>query len=361
MSLSPKPEIEGISPCPHGGPDYEEMKNMGIAPEEVLDFSVNFNPLGTPVGVKEAIYNTAIDRYPDSEATELRRCLAEKMGMLPENILVGNGSVELIRLAALAYFGYGDLILLIEPTFGEDEVACCIVGCQFLKQQLKEEEGFRMKTEETIRLIHRYHPRGIFICNPNNPTGQYLTREEVEAILDASKDSLVILDEAYISFVNDAWSSLDMIGEGNMLVLRTMTKDYALAGLRLGYAIAHPQVISNLRRISPPWNVNVVAQQAGVIVLKDDKYMEKSRSILSEAKSFLITELTSLGLPPLPSQANFFLVKVGDAREFRLALLKQGILVRDCSSFGLPNYVRIAARTVPDCQRLVAAIKEIVK
>jgi histidinol-phosphate aminotransferase len=210
-----------------------------------------------------------------------------------------------------------------------------------------------------VEMIERYHPKGIFICNPNNPTGQYLTRDELEAILDAGKNSLLTLDEAYISFVDDAWSSLNMIRSGNVIVLRTMTKDYALAGLRLGCAIAEPEVISILRRVRPPWNVNVVAQRAGVIALENDEYLERSKRSFHEAKSFLIGALSGIGLPPFPSQTNFLLVKVGDARRFRLALLRRGIAIRDCSSFGMPQYVRIAVGTLPNCQKLVTVIREI--
>lgn len=359
MTILPRPEIEDLYGCYHGGLHYEEIKGIGIAPEDIIDFSANYNLLGPPVQMKAALENVAIDCYPDSEATELRQCLARKLAVLPENILMGNGSVELIRFIVQAYFSPGDFVLLIEPTFGEYEIASRIAGCHLIKQQLREEEGFKLRTEQMVEMIERYHPKGIFICNPNNPTGQYLTRDELEAILDAGKNSLLTLDEAYISFVDDAWSSLNMIRSGNVIVLRTMTKDYALAGLRLGCAIAEPEVISILRRVRPPWNVNVVAQRAGVIALENDEYLERSKRSFHEAKSFLIGALSGIGLPPFPSQTNFLLVKVGDARRFRLALLRRGIAIRDCSSFGMPQYVRIAVGTLPNCQKLVTVIREI--
>jgi len=143
-----------------------------------------------------------------------------------------------------------------------------------------------------------------------------------------------------------------------MPFLRSMTKDYALAGLRLGYAVAAKPIISILERVRPPWNVNAVAQKAGIFVLNTDNYLEECNTKIQEAKSFMARELTSLGLSPLPSQTNFFMVEVGNAANFRQALLKKGILVRDCASFGLPDYIRLAPRTLPECQRLIAAIKE---
>ena len=138
-----------------------------------------------------------------------------------------------------------------------------------------------------------------------------------------------------------------------------MTKDYALAGLRLGYVIANQEIIQNLRKVCPPWNVNVVAQKAGVIALKDTEYLKRCESKIRQAKQFLIDELSQIGFTLVPSKTNFFLVKVGDGKSFRNALLGHGIMVRDCASFGLPEYVRIAPRTMPECQKLMAAIDSI--
>ena len=357
MPLRPKPEIENLEICPHGGPDWAELKAMGLTPEEVLDFSVSSNPFAPPPGVKKMLNSAAINRYPDSEATELRQCLSEKLGVAPNNILTGNGSMELIRLIALTYFGQGNPVLIPEPTFGEYEVACQIVGAEVLKQRGIAENNFALRTEEATSLIQQHHPGGVFICNPNNPTGNYLSRQEVEAILDSGENSLFILDEAFISFVDEDWSSVDFIHRDNVIILRSMTKDYGLAGLRLGYAIAHGEIIDSLHRVRPPWSVNVMAQKAGVAALEDADYLKQCKPKIKQAKQFLVGELQRIGFTLVPSEANFFLIRVGDARVFRTALLKRGILVRDCSSFGLPDYVRIATRTVSECQKLITTIE----
>jgi len=311
---------------------------------------------------------TDISHYPDSETSYLRRALAKKLGINVNNLLIGSGSTELIRLAALAYFGKGDEVLIIEPTYGEYQVACQITGASVIKQRLAPQNGFRLNTSETVELIRQHRPKGVFICNPNNPTGRYLPQADFERILDASEDSLVILDEAYISFVDNAWSSLALAlhssmraKRSNLLVLRSMTKAYAIPGLRLGYGVARKEIIANLRRICPPWNVNALAQKAGVITINNEDYLKRHQIELSEAKSYLIQELSHLGLQPLPSEVNFFLVEVGSARRFRQELLKQKILVRDCTSLGLPQYIRIAPRTLPECQRLVAAIQKVLQ
>ncbi len=366
MSLLPRPEIRDVTPMPHGGIDYAEVEALGVAPQDILDFSTNLNPLGPPPGVMKMLSEVEISCYPDSEAYYLKHSLAEKLGVKMRNLLVGSGSTELIRLAALAYFAPGDKVLIIEPTFGEYQVACQITAAVLIKQRLSAQNGFWLDTSETVELIRQHHPKGVFVCNPNNPTGRYLSRADFEKILNAGKDSLVVLDEAYVSFVDSAWSSLDLAlhsslraEQSNLLVLRSMTKDYAMAGLRLGYGVAKEKIIVNLRRICPPWNVNVLAQKAGIIAIAREEYLKRCQIELRQAKNYLVAELSSLGLPPLPSEANFFLVKVGDAPRFRRELLKRMILVRDCTSFGLPQYVRIAPRTLPQCQKLITAIKEV--
>lgn len=310
-----------------------------------------------PSGVRKILDTIAIEQYPDCEATEFRQRLSEKLGVTPDNILAGSGIVELIRLVALTYFRHGNPVLILEPTFGEYEVACQIAGAEPVKQWMKAEDNFAPKIEETVNLIRQRHPRAVFICNPNNPTGKYLSKQEIEIILAASRNSLFILDEAYIAFVGNSWSAIDLISQGNVIILRSMTKDYALAGLRLGYALANQKIINNLRRVRPPWNVNVIAQKAGAIALKDVGYLEQSKKKIKEAKEYLVDELYRLGFQPLPSDTNFFLVRVGSAKVFRVALLRHSILVRDCTSFGLPEYVRLAPRTMPECQKLITTIQ----
>jgi len=357
--LQPRPAINKLTPCVHGGIDYAELKKLGVSLEAILDFSISCNPFGSPPGIREALTDTLIERYPDSEASELKQALAVKLNIAPDNLIVGNGSTELIRLLAIAYFGPDDLVLIPQPTYGEYEIACHLVAAQVMKQPVLKEPDFQIDVTKMTDLIQKHRPKGVFLCNPNNPTGQYMSKGQAEQIMSSSQDSLVILDEAYIAFTENAWSSQDMVNHGNLVILRSMTKDYALAGLRLGYAIAAESIISVLKRVRPPWNVNAPAQKAGILALNADSYLKECSSKIREAKDFLIKELERLGLPPLPSQTNFFLVKVGNATAFGQALLKKGILVRDCTSFGLPQYIRLAPRTLPECQKLTEAIKEV--
>jgi histidinol-phosphate aminotransferase len=357
--LQPRPHINTLIYCIHGGIDYHEIESAGISPEAILDFSTNCNPFGPPPGLWEAISNACVDGYPDSASTGLKRALSSKLDITTENLLVGSGSTELIRLVALAYFNTGDKVLIPQPVYGEYEIACQLSGAQVITQYNPERTNFHMNVTETIDLIQRQQPKGLFLCNPNNPTGQYLSGKEVEQIVSTAARSLIILDEAYIAFTNNSWPSYYLINRGNVVILRSMTKDYALAGLRLGYAIADSSIISVLKRVQPPWSVTSISQNAGIHALKADTYLKECEVKIREAKIYLIKALSDLGLTPLPSETNFFMVKVGNAAELRKVLLKKGILVRDCTSFGLPDYIRLAPRTIPECTKLVSAIKEV--
>jgi histidinol-phosphate aminotransferase len=358
--LQPNSNIKKISSAIHGGINYSEIANYGIKPESILDFSVNCNPFGPPPEVIEALSSTPVKYYPDSDSTELKQVLSKKLNITPDKVIIGSGSTELIRLVALAYLNQGHKVLIPQPTYGEYEVACQIVSADIVKQLTDEERHFRINIDETVELVKKYRPRGIFLCNPNNPTGQYITREAIEYLLQNSGDCLILLDEAYIAFTEEIWSSIELLSKyHNLFILRSMTKDYALAGLRLGYGIADKSIISTIKRIKPPWNITSISQKAGRIVLSEDDYIRECSIKINEAKAYLFKELSSLGYITIPSQSNFFLVKTGNASEFRRSLIKKGILVRDCTSFGLPDYIRVAPLTMTDCRKLIDVMKEV--
>jgi histidinol-phosphate aminotransferase len=358
--LQPNSYIKKIPSCIHGGVDYNEIAGYGINPGSLMDFSVNCNPFGPPPRILETLSNTPVNQYPDSESNELKLALAEKYNLSSDELIIGSGSTELIRLVALAYFNAGQKVLIPQPTYGEYEVASHIASASVVKQLTSEEKQFRININETVKLIKKYLPRGIFLCNPNNPTGQYLKRDELEYVLRNAEDSLVLLDEAYIAFTEEIWSSIDLLKKHhNLFILRSMTKDYALAGLRLGYGIAAKPIISVLKRIKPPWNITSISQKAGKIALYEDEYLRECSVKINEAKAYLVEELTSLGYKPIPSRSNFFLVKTGNATELRHILIKKGILVRDCTSFGMPDYIRIAPLAITDCKQLIDAMKEV--
>jgi histidinol-phosphate aminotransferase len=331
------------------------MERLGIDPAGVLDFSVSTNPFMPPPGIREMLASVPIERYPDSSSAMLRRKMSERLEVPADNIVIGNGTTELIRLLALAYLRRGDTALVLGPTYGEYEAAARLAGARVLSYRALEKDGFVPDMSEVADLIAARHPGAVFICNPNNPTAKYLSRHDVESVLENIGDGLLVLDEAYVAFVENSWDSIGLTQSGNVIALRSMTKDYGLPGLRLGYAVARREIAEVLRAALPPWNVNIAAQEIGAAVLEDDDYLKKTLRQVGESSRFLIEGLGSLGLTVLPSDAHYFLVRVGDAAACRLALLQRGCLVRDCTSFGLPEYIRVSPRSLPECQRLIVA------
>jgi histidinol-phosphate aminotransferase len=354
--LSAKGHIQKIKPAVHGGLGYTELASLGIDPGDVIDFSVSTNPAGPPAGLRRALSRVDLESYPDSDSILLKKKLAESLGCQAENLIVGNGSTELIRLAAQAYLGPGDLALIVKPTYGEYEEAVQMVGAECVYLRAKEDNDFRLNGEEIEKAISRRLPAAIFLCNPNNPTGQYLDQETIEKVVRKAADSLIVLDEAYIGFVEKVWPALYLLKYPNVLVIRSMTKDYAIAGIRLGYACANQRLIETLNRVKPPWNVSALAQTAGLFVLDKQGYLEKMRQSLKKTGGYLKRNLIKLGYQPLPSEANFILLKVGQGAALRRSLMQKGILVRDCASFGLPQYIRLAFRNQSDCRLLVKTL-----
>ena len=353
----------------HGGLKPDELRALGLRPEEVLDFSASVSPIGPPPGVWEALRQVDLAAYPDPRCLVLRETIsnhlteARSVTIGTDCILAGNGSTEIIHLLARAYLspprpGTANTALLFTPTYGEYAGACGVVGAATSRLDGRERPGFRWDLAEAARHIASEKPSLVFLCNPNNPTGVFLEREEVQALVESTYQAggLLVLDEAYISFVENPWDSLALVEQGGVVLVRSMTKDYALTSLRIGYSVASQDVTARLDRYQPDWSVNGLAQSAALTALADPDYLPRARRAVAEAKEYLWHRLTGMGFPVPPSSANFLLVKVGDAAAWRSKLMRQGLFVRDCTSFGLPEYIRIGIRSMPDCQRLVQAL-----
>ena len=347
----------------HGGTNIAELRSLGLRPADVIDFSASINPLGAPQCVIEAISGVDLAAYPDTECTDLRETLASRLGVSDSQILVGNGSTELIHLTARAYLDADDSAVIFAPTFGEFQAACAMQNAQMVSIVAGEEIGFTWDIADAARLIAKQSPSVVFLCNPNNPTGRYLSKEDVRQIACALPDhSLLLLDEAYLPFVDARWNSLPLLDLGNVALLRSMTKDYALTALRLGYMLAPPDVVDRVREQQHSWSVNALAQAAGIAALADEDHVNNGRKAVQVARRYIMAELDALGLHYNPPTANFVLVEVGDARALQRTLLTQyRIGVRDCTSFGLPQHIRIGIRKMDDCKRLVAALRNILE
>jgi histidinol-phosphate aminotransferase len=351
--------LEGLAPCLHGSLSERERRERG-SEREIIDFSASCNPLGSAPGVLEAIAGVRADRYPDDDATELRGALATRLGLGAEWIAAGNGSVELLWHLATAFLDPRDPVLIVGPVFGEYERACRVAGARVEIVAAREGDCFAPPVEAAVEVISRLRPRLAFLCNPNNPTGQLLPAEAVESLLEACVETLLVVDEAYLPFCDSPPDLLPLLSSGRLLLLRSMTKDHGLAGLRLGYSVAPPEITGALSRVRPPWNVNAAAQAAGLAALEDDEHVRRGREVAAEARRYLQRELGSLGLQVVPSAANFILVRAGNGAAFRSSLMERGVCLRDCASFGLPAHVRIGVRTLPKCRRLVEAVAEVV-
>ena len=341
----------------HGGLDAAELRHYDLRVEDVLDFSANINPLGPSPLVREAAAAADLSAYPDRDSLALREALAERLGVAIDHLLVGNGSTELIHILARSRLRSGGRCLIFAPTFGEYEAAA---GAEVHCLTATEAHGFRWPIGEAVAAIRELQPALVFLCNPNNPTGLYLERDAVEQLAAAAGEhGLLLLDDAYASLADSPWDAMPLLGNGNVAILRSMTKDHALAGVRLGYLAAQPEVIDGARALQHAWSVNAVAQAAGLAALADEAHLAAAREVIREAKGYLWAELDTLGLTVSPSATNFLLVKVGDAGGVRRALLRRGLAVRDCASFGLPEHIRVAVRRQPECARLIEALREV--
>ncbi len=357
----------------HGGVSDGELRGLGLDPARIIDFSVNTNPLGPSPRVRDAILAADVARYPDAAASSLRSTLAQRLNIPPQSVLVGNGSTEILWLAAQAYLGPGDSAVVAGPTFGEYQHAAAVAGASVCEVRASAGAGFVLNPGELDRAVNQTRARMVFICTPNNPTGVVTPGAALSDLAARHPDTLLVVDEAYLPFAggNPAGLEGSVLTAGlppNLLVLRSLTKDCAIPGLRLGFAVAAAPVVAAIAALQPTWSVNALAQAAGLAALHDTEHWCRSVAALAEAKAYLAAALAGLRLTVHPTAANFLLVRAAagvngfvSGRELRLALLHERCCVRDCASFGLPEYVRIGLRTLPECRQLVAALDRVLQ
>jgi len=352
----PQPSLPEVPRAYHGALDYLELERLGLNPEDILDFSVNSNPFGPSPTVQQVVAQVPLERYPDREVLTLRRALAAQLGLATEYIMVGNGAAELLWLITLAFLRANDTALIITPTFGEYARLVQLMRGQAIIWQTQPDEDFRIEPKQINEKLRQLTPKITFLCNPNNPTGTLLPLETIDEWSATSPNTLFVLDEAYLAFAPSARSAVTLKRD-NLIIVRSMTKDYALAGLRLGYVVAHNQaLIQALSNARPAWNVNALAQAAGVAALADEAHQQRTLTALQAAKLSFEQDLQLLGYAPVPSTTHFFLLPVEKPTTLRERLLQQGLLVRQCTSFGLPNFVRIATRQPDENELLLQAL-----
>lgn len=349
-----------IRPYRPGKPLEEVEREYGI--RDAVKLASNENPLGPSPKAVAAMqeHARAVALYPEDTCFYLVRDLAAHLGVPEEWLILGTGSDEVLHCAALAYLAEGDEAVMATPSFVMYETNTLLMGGQAIEVPLKD---FRHDLPAMLAAVGE-RTKLFFICNPNNPTGTIVTRGEVDRVLDAlPPHTLLVLDEAYCEYVEspDYPNSLDYVREGrNVLVMRTFSKIHALAGLRVGYGIARPDIIQTLHRVRPPFNVNSMAQVAARASLADEQQVPRSRQVNADGKAYLYSSLQAMGIPYVPTEANFLYIDTGrDSRQVFEALLRRGVVVRTGDVFGMPSFVRVTIGTPPQNQRFVEALRHV--
>ena len=339
---------------PHGGDIYDG--------EIQLDFSANTNPYGTPQGVLDAITAALprVHQYPDPYCRELVKAVSEFEAVPKDWILCGSGAAELI-------YSYCEALgprraMELAPTFSEYSLALERVGCQVERYSLKKENYFSL-TEDFLPALERSRPDVLFLCNPNNPTGQVIALPLLEKILDVCEEqgTCLFVDECFLDLSDDGVSLKARLGEHpNLFILKAFTKSYGMAGVRLGYCLCTDgQLLQKMSHTVQPWNVSALAQAAGIAALQECAFLQKTRALILVERQWLQSQLEALGFWVCPSRANYLLFH---AREDLCERLReQGIAIRSCHNYhGLGvGWYRIAVRLHEENERLIEAMKEV--
>nr|WP_320145413.1 threonine-phosphate decarboxylase CobD [uncultured Anaeromusa sp.] len=359
--------MTGFAAFEHGGNIYTAASELGVSPEAVLDFSANINPLGLPPGLKEHLASLldGVVHYPEPEAVELRQALAESHACPSESVIVGNGAAELLYL--LCYTRKPRRVLVTAPTFSEYEKAARAAGAEVAYLPLTTADGFALPWEQMS--VALADADIFFLCNPNNPTGTLLEREAVLRLAEeaAKEQCFLLVDESFQDFLPEQkkYSILQDLPKlrDQAAVLRSLTKFYAIPGLRLGFMAGDSALIQDLTAKKDTWNVNFLAQQAGLWALRCSDYQQESRTYVAQAKQALYAALAPLpGVYAYEPAVNYILLDMKQtgltSSQWRERLKQRGILVRDCANYvGLgDSHIRVAVRRKEENERLMMAL-----
>ncbi|AFS81579.1 class I/II aminotransferase [Candidatus Nitrosopumilus koreensis AR1] len=358
MKIRTKTSIIKHHPISHGG-----RFSRGNQQIDVLDFSSNTSPAGMPSSVKSAIKKRLdkMEHYPDTNSINLISSLKKYIGLSDSHIVVGNGAIEILYNFCNSFLSQKH-VLIPTPTFSEYESASRLVDCKFTFFKT-------MNLSENIdSFISKIPMNGcVFVCNPNNPTGTILSKKQITKIILAAKNksSFVFVDECFIELVPESDQSIINLVKkyDNLFVLRSLTKSFGLAGIRIGYGVGSKTIIEILKKIKIPWSVNALAQEAGITAIKNKSHLTKSKLLIKKESTFLKKKIAKItGFECHDSSTNFILIKTKqDSTKIQKKLLKHKILIRDCKNFrGLNNhYIRIAVKSHKDNLKLVSAMEAI--
>jgi len=342
-----------------GKPIEEVRRELGL--REVIKMASNENPLGPSPKAVAAIRKNlgGINRYPDAASFYLKARLAKKLGVRPSNLTIGNGSDELITLALRALVDEADEVIIADTTFLIYNIAAQVVNARVSVVPMRnfryDLAAIRKRISEKTRLV--------FIANPDNPTGTYVTQKEVSEFMDGiPKNAVIFFDEAYYEFgrqKRDYPDTMRYLNKENVIIARTFSKAYGLSGLRVGYAIAHEEYITYLEKVREPFNVNILAQVGALAALDDAEFLRRTLSNTERGRRFLYKEFDAMDLEYVPSATNFILVDLRrDSKEVFRKLLAAGVIVRGMTAWGLDTYIRVTIGTEKENKKFIQALKK---
>lgn len=345
----------------HGGLLEDELARLGLRHDEVLDVSVNVNPYGSAPVVVEAIRAASIERYPDPTAAPARTALARWLDVPPERVVVGNGAVDLIWSLARCLVRPGDRVLVLEPTFSELRLAVAHAGARVVEHRLDPAQDFALAPAALDATLRAHEPRLAYLCTPGNPTGKTIPVELLARLAGDHPQTTFLVDLSFSSLSEGHRD--DVVHASERIVwLRSLTKDFALAGLRVGFAVAPPPIVARIESSRPPWSVNALAQAAAcaTTTAEAQAFVAESRARLLCDRAELELALRRFGLRTHASRTVYTLLDLGPERWASVLrerlFARHAVLVRDATSFGLPHHVRLCARPRAQLQRLLQAL-----
>lgn len=352
------PYVRAISPYQPGKPITELAREMGIAVEKIVKLASNENPLGISPKAKKAVEAAiaGIERYPDQ--FDLIKAVAERCGVAQNQVVLGNGSNDVLDLIARVFLAPGRSAVFAQHAFAVYPLATLSTGAELISTPAKDYGHDLTAMQAAIRPDTRI----VWIANPNNPTGNFLPYPEVRSFLESvPKDVVVVLDEAYNEYLPPA-ERVDTAAWikdfPNLVITRTFSKIFGLAGLRVGYALASPEVADLMNRVRQPFNVNNLAIAAAVAALDDHQFVAESYELNRRGMEQLVAGLNRLGLEHIPSHGNFVTFKAGDGAAVNQKLLQQGIIIRPIGGYGLPEWLRVTIGTESDNSRFLDALEK---
>lgn len=342
-----------------GKPVDELERELGIA--SAVKLASNENPLGPSPRALEAVREALgeVNRYPDGSGYHLKGALAEYHGLSREHFILGNGTNEVLEIIAHAFLEQGDEAVIAEGAFIVFQIVAQLVDARRVLVPLKD------YAHDLKAMRERVGPRTklLFVANPNNPTGTAVGEGDLRELLEGVPQSvIVVVDEAYSHYVarSDYPDATSWVRDyPNLLALRTFSKAYGLAGLRVGYGVGDPELVGYMNRVREPFNVNSLALVAARAALSDEEHVRKSVEVNSQGRDYLCRELGRLGVPCVPSQANFLLVEVGDGADCFRRLLREGVIVRPLGGYGLPQHVRVTVGLPEENERFIEALRKV--